>query len=162
MRRPTRPPSAIVAQTAHAWHPLPQVAAGLASWAVDFCAVVCSDAAVLSDDPGSTRLLSEEAAAAWCRAAADATAAALRQLLAGEGGGGGGSGAELEKARASAEALAHVACALRGAPGGGRWARAGRTALRAAKIVGCWRALGRRQCHGIRARVWQRRCRPRA
>jgi hypothetical protein len=92
-----------------------QVDAGLASWAVDFCAVVCADAGVLSDDPGSTRLLSEEAAAGWCRSAAGAAAGALRAAL-----GGGGGGGELERIGAAAEALSHVARALRGAPGGGR------------------------------------------
>ncbi|KAI8471484.1 MAG: hypothetical protein J3K34DRAFT_520563 [Monoraphidium minutum] len=88
------------------------LAAGLASWIVDWVATVCCEGGIGSDDPSSAHLLGPAAVAGWCGRAADAARRRLGALLAGEGGGEGGAAGALAAVGAAAGALLHVAAAL--------------------------------------------------
>ena len=88
--------------------------AGLASWIVDYVAVVCCDAGASSDDPSGAHLLREDAVAAWCARATAGLQERLDALLQGGGGAGGAEeAAGLAAVGAAADALLRVASALR-------------------------------------------------
>jgi hypothetical protein len=92
------------------------LAAGMASWIVDYVAVVCVDAVLSSDDPGSAHLLREDAVAAWCARTTATQERRLHDLLNSGGGpqeGPDGESAALAAVGAAAEALLQVAGALR-------------------------------------------------
>ena len=107
------------------------LAAGLASWIVDFAAVVCGDSGASSDDPAEAMLLSEEALAAWAARAAAGLERRLSALIAGSSGSGDDeAAAELAAVGAAADALLHVARAV----GRGARAAAGAAAGLAARL----------------------------
>lgn len=90
--------------------------AGLASWIVDYVAVVCADSSVTSDDPEEAFLLSGEAVAAWCCRSTEGLQRQLHALITGEQGPGAvAEEAEISRIAAGAESLLRVARGLRAA-----------------------------------------------